>query len=309
MKKWLIGFILTIGLLIGSLYIFIPNIVNLTAVFEVKATRAGLYRSLLDNSNVSKWWPGDIKQDGFYLNDAAYKIYNSNISVLPIYITEKNLNINSSLFLVANSLESTHLQWVAKMVTSYNPYKRFLAFLKAKSINNSMKLVLQKMQTFYGVSKNIYGFEIKKELVTDSFLIATNSKSIGYPSNEFVYNLVEKLKNYADINIAKQSGYPMLNVSTEDSINFDVKVAIPIDKLLPSVGDISQKRMLGRGNILVTEVTGGNTIAKKAFEQTVQYGNDYQRSSPAIPFYSLITNRLNQPDTSKWVTKIYFPVM
>ena len=31
--------------------------------------------------------------------------------------------------------------------------------------------------------------------------------------------------------------------------------------------------------------------------------------SPAIPFESLITNRLEEPDTSKWVTKIYYPFL
>jgi hypothetical protein len=40
-----------------------------------------------------------------------------------------------------------------------------------------------------------------------------------------------------------------------------------------------------------------------------KYKDDYQRVSPAIPFYSLITDRLKEPDSSKWITKIYFPVM
>jgi hypothetical protein len=309
MKKWIVVIIVLFALLFGSIYIFIPNVINLTTQGDIKATRVGIYRSLLDSSNIKKWWPGEIKNDSLYLDDIVYKIYNSNISVLPIYVNDKNLFLSTSLFLVPNSVESTQLLWTGKMVTSYNPYLRFLAYLKAKHINSSMKLVLQKMQTFYSEPKNIYEFEIKKQLVVDSFLIATIAKSKGYPTNEFIYSLVKKLSNYAAINIAKENGYPMLNVATMDNINFDVKVALPVNKLLPNAGDITQKRMLGRGNILVTEVTGGNTIATRAFNQILQYGNDYQRNSPAIPFYSLITDRLKQPDSTKWVTKIYYPVM
>ncbi len=67
--------------------------------------------------------------------------------------------------------------------------------------------------------------------------------------------------------------------------------------------------MPGRGNILVTKVKGGTSIAAVAFEQIKKYADDYERHAPAIPFYSLITNRLKEPDTAKWVTKIYFPVM
>jgi hypothetical protein len=182
-------------------------------------------------------------------------------------------------------------------------------FLKARKLKDDMAFVLQRMQTFYSEPKNIYGFDIKRELVVDSFLIATSGKCKGYPSNQFIYSLIAKLRKYATENVAKESGYPMLNIGTTDSVNFDIKVAIPVDKLLPSAGDILQKRMLGRGKILVTEVKGGNAMAAKAFLQLQQYGDDYQRSSPAIPFYSLITDRTKETDTSKWITKIYFPVM
>jgi hypothetical protein len=309
MRKWLLGLIVGSGLIFGSIYIFIPNIVRLKASTGVSATRPGLYRMLLDKKNVTKWWPGKISNDSFYLNDLVYAINNSNITVLPISVTGQNTNISTSLFLIPLAIDSVQLAWAGAMATSYNPLKRFSAYLKARKLKDDMAFVLQRMQTFYSEPKNIYGFDIKRELVVDSFLIATSGKCKGYPSNQFIYSLIAKLRKYATENVAKESGYPMLNVGTTDSVNFDIKVAIPVDKLLPSAGDILQKRMLGRGKILVTEVKGGNAMAAKAFLQLQQYGDDYQRSSPAIPFYSLITDRTKETDTSKWITKIYFPVM
>jgi hypothetical protein len=309
MRKWLLSLIVGSVLIFGSLYIFIPNIVSLKSTTGVGATRPGLHRMLIDRKNVTKWWPGKISNDSFYLNDLVYTINNSNITVLPISVTGENANISTSLFLIPLAIDSTQLEWAGAMATSYNPVKRFYAYLKAKKIKNDMALILEKMRTFYSESKNIYGFDIKRELVVDSLLIATSGKCKGLPNNQFIYSLIDKLRNYAAKNLAKESGYPMLNVGTTDSINFDVKVAIPVDKLLSSADDILQKRMLGRGKILVTEVKGGIEIAAKALEQIQQYGNDYQRSSPAIPFYSLITDRLKETDSTKWVTRIYFPVM
>jgi hypothetical protein len=67
--------------------------------------------------------------------------------------------------------------------------------------------------------------------------------------------------------------------------------------------------MLGGGNILITEVKGGPASIKKAFNEMETYITDYRRTAPAIPFQSLITDRSKEPDTSKWVTKIYYPVM
>jgi hypothetical protein len=309
MRKWVTGFITCMVLLFGSVYVFIPDIVKLKANIAINVTRPGLHRMLLEENNVAKWWPGKIINDGFYLHDFIYQINNSNITVIPISISGQNTNLPTSLFLIEIAKDSVQLEWVGAMATSYNPVKRFFAYLKAKKINGSMDIILQKIKIFHSIQENIYGFDIKKELVTDSILIQTSGICKDYPTNQFIYSLVDKLKSYTALHAAKVTGYPMLNIKAIDSINFEVKVALPIDKMLPNSGDIIQKRMLGKGNILVTEVKGGMEIMNKAFLQIQKYAEDYQRVAPAIPFYSLITDRLKEPDTSKWVTKIYFPVM
>ncbi len=172
-----------------------------------------------------------------------------------------------------------------------------------------MGAILNKIQTFYSAPENVYGFEIKKEFVADSILIQTSGTSKGYPNNQFIYHLIDNLKNYVTLNKATITGYPMLNVRLTDSITYEIKVALPVSKVLPNSGSILQKRMLGRGNILVTEVKGGTTVGKRAFDAIQKYAEDYQKVAPAIPFYSLITDRIAVPDSSKWITKIYYPVM
>lgn len=304
----MIGLLVAV-LLLGSVYVFIPNIISLKSGITIKATRPGLNRMLRDKNNVAKWWPGEIKNDSFYLTDFIYTINNGDITVLPVSINDRNSNLSTSLFLIEITKDSIQLEWVGAMATSYNPVKRFFAYLKARKITGNMNVILQKIKIFHSITKNIYGFDIKKELVTDSILIQTSGICKDYPANQFIYSLVDKLKSYTALHTAKATGYPMLNIKAIDSINFEVKVALPIDKMLPNSGDILQKRMLGKGNILVTEVKGGNDIGNKAFVQIQKYAEDYQRIAPAIPFYSLITDRLKEPDTSKWVTKIYFPVM
>ncbi len=309
MKKRILISLTVIALLIGADYLFIPNIVNLKTSANISATRTGLHRSLLDKDNVAKWWPGKVSNDSFYFNDLVYTINNSTITVLPVEIANKNTLLTSSLFLIEISKEAVMVEWVSAMVTSYNPFKRLQAYYKAKKIEADMSAIINKMKSFYDVSENIYGFNIKKELVMDSILIQTSDSCKGIPNNQFIYGLIDKLREYAASQSVKQTGYPMLNIFTNDSINFVVKVALPLNHYIPSTANILQKRMLGMGNILVTEVKGGNAIGSRAFEQIKIYADDYQRLAPAIPFYSLITDRIKEPDSTKWVTKIYFPVM
>ena len=121
--------------------------------------------------------------------------------------------------------------------------------------------------------------------------------------------MISDLKGYIRTQQAMETGFPMLNVTTSDSIHYLTRVALPVNRELPTAGDIVYKRMLGRGNILVTEVKGGPGRIKEAFGQMKIYMEDYQRSGVAIPFQSIITDRSKEPDTSKWVTKVYFPVI
>ena len=67
--------------------------------------------------------------------------------------------------------------------------------------------------------------------------------------------------------------------------------------------------MLPGGNILITEVKGGPEEIKKAYRQVELYISDFQRVAPAIPFESLVTDRRAEKDSTKWITRIYYPVM
>jgi hypothetical protein len=60
---------------------------------------------------------------------------------------------------------------------------------------------------------------------------------------------------------------------------------------------------------LGVQVKGGNATIRQALKELEQYVNDYRLFSPAIPFENLITNRLMEPDTSKWITNVYQPLL
>jgi hypothetical protein len=309
MKKWLIGILAVVLLALVFIYIVIPNQIVFKSSEGVTAAGSAIHRTLLDKKIVARWWPGKIINDTLYYNDLHYGIDKGNITVMPISIHKGNIHANTSLLLTSVLMDSTQLQWVGSLPTSYNPITRIDAYLQAKNISRDMAVILKKMQQYYSVRDNIYGVKIKKTLVLDSLLIVTSATCTGYPTNEFIYGLVDKLQNYAIQHSAKQTGHPMLNVSTEDSTTYQVKVALPTDKLLSSSRDIMQRSMPGRNIILFAQVKGGNHVATNALEQLSNYATDHQLKTPAIPFFSLVTDRRVEADTSKWITDIYYPVM
>jgi hypothetical protein len=62
------------------------------------------------------------------------------------------------------------------------------------------------------------------------------------------------------------------------------------------------------GHFLRTEVTGGPHTIANAHRMMDQYFKDFNRVTMAIPFEYLVTDRLKEADTSKWITRVYGPV-
>lgn len=313
MKKWIGFLVLLLVIFIASVFIFIPNIISVDRHFSVAVNHSGLYRNLSESARWKEWWPdtssGKTSDSAYSYHGFNFKLRNQQTFSLVISITRPQQEIMSSLNFVSTVKDSVTLDWEAKMTSSYNPIKRLNRYLEARKLATTMDELVEAMTNFYSVTANMYGFDIQKKTVVDSTLLSTFASSKGYPSNEFIYDLIGQLKTYIKEQGAKETGFPMLNIFTHDSLNYMTKVAIPVDTKLKPSGNMAYRWMLPGGNMLITEVKGGPVRIAQAYQQIETYISDFQRVAPAIPFLSLVTDRIQIPDTSKWVTRIYYPVM
>ena len=72
----------------------------------------------------------------------------------------------------------------------------------------------------------------------------------------------------------------------------------------------SVKRMLKNGNILVAEITGGKNTVDSAYETDGYYMHLIINITMLLfLFNQLVTDRMKVADTTKWVTRIYYPIM
>ncbi len=53
---------------------------------------------------------------------------------------------------------------------------------------------------------------------------------------------------------------------------------------------------------------GGRSVSDSAMKKMELFASDHRLFNIALPFLSLITDRTKEKDSSKWVTKIYYPV-
>lgn len=312
MKKWLIILVVLLGLLLTSAYVFFPKNVNSSTIVKINCVMNSASRYVMNESKWAKWWPGTIAHDSvsnkdvFNYNGYRYLVTAIKYNAILIETRRNGLAVNGTIFFLPLSFDSIQVEWKYALETTSNPINRLHLYWETKKINNNLLNIMKSMKAFLDKPENVYGMHIDQILVKDTILVTTNFSSPQYPTTQKIYDLINGIKSYIALNHAKETNFPMLHV-WQDSGLYKTQVAIPVNTVIPQTNMYLIKRMVP-GKILVGQVTGGAYTATEAIRQMGIFMADNQLSSPAIPFESLVTNRMEEPDTSKWITKIYYPV-
>ncbi len=286
----------------------IPSVITAGATTPVSATNAATTRLLYDAKEWKKWWPGEITGDSiFTYHDYEYSIEKLTFNHLEVNITNRKVDLKGALIIIPINTDSLILDWKYLLPAGYNPIKKAKAYLEAKRITSDLTGILTKIKSLLENQVFVYGITIKKEKVTDTLLISSKLASTKYPDMNDAYQLIGKLEQLLANQNIQPSNPPMLHIRKIDSAVYETQVAIPILQW-PKTDANSQIKRMVLGNILTTEIKGGPFLVNQAYQQVQRYITDHNMAQPAIPYESLITNRVQERDTTKWITKIYFPV-
>jgi hypothetical protein len=310
MKKLLLILLGLVIILLVWIYLFIPSSIKLHGSIQIEAPSNGLFRKLKRIETWKEWWPGtSTGTETFSLRGINFKPGQTRILSIPLVVDDPDLSSTAELMFIPTKIDSTIIQVDASVPVPANPLKRVKTYFASRKLKQCLPEILQALHKTYLNGAHLYDYAIRKDHVTDPNFIFTSEEMKGYPSVEKIYSLIDQLKMYIKAQSATETGFPMQNITTSDSLNYLVRVAIPVNKKLPDTDKFKYKWMPGGGNMLVTEVKGGQIEVNKASVQLLNYISDYNRTAPAIPFESLVTDRRKEPDSSKWITRIYYPVM
>ena len=309
MKKFLGLLVFLFVIILGWSYFILPSSVTVTTSVIMQAPATRIYTFLVKQNEWSKWWPVQTPRGSASLeyNGNKYSISGEVVNIIETHIQKNDSVLIGSLFVIPIKVDSSVLEWRVRVNNGSSPFRRIRNYFTADDIKGDMTNILYSLKKFVEKQENLYGMFIKGSIVTDTVLVSTKGSFPHYPSTQDIYKLIEKLKAYIKSENATEANPPMLNIQQADSNFFNVMVAIPTSRLLSGKGDIVLKRMVP-GKIIWGEVTGGPFAVEAAIQQLENYKNDNLLKSPAIPFASLITDRTREPDTAKWVTRVYYPI-
>ncbi len=305
MKKILIGLVLLLAAALAVVYLFIPGKIKIETSVSLSAALPGVSRSLINDSNWSKWWPGKTP---FIYNEQTYTIRGKIFNAFDIGVQNGKDTITSRMELIFITADMMTINWSAEQQTSGNPFQRFADYRSAKTTEKNMQAILNGMKVFLEKNENIYGFEVLNTKVMDSVLVSTRRSFDQKPSLQNIDSMIQSLKKYIARNNALEKNSPMLNVLKTDDSHYKVMTAIPVDRELPNTNEFVSKFLLKGGNVLEAEIHGGPTTIENSLKEFENYRSDYKYDSPAIPYQLLVTDRIKEADTTKWITKLYYPI-
>jgi len=289
--------VLFLLLSLASVYIFIPHTLMVTSIESVKCNPNGAARILGEDSTWQNRWQGGI------VSGYVYQLRGKTFHEMDILMKRGRDSTLSRLTLLnPGGMDSIALQWRYRCETSFNPFRRVQQYRQAVRDKQVMDTVLTRIRVFLEDNRNIYGIPMLDSMSKDSALLVMRLKTAAYPSTSEIYRAVAAIRAYVKAEGARAINYPMLHVSAENGA-YESIVGLSVDRQLKGTGLIEPKRYVP-WKIVVGEVRGGEYTAEQAMVRLQEYVSDHQKPAMGLPFQSLVTERDQEADTIRWVTRV-----
>lgn len=197
MKKWLIGSVILICILLLSIVMLIPGNLRVSNVVVMKANRYAALRNLHDQEDWIKWWPkkeiSSVENNHPSLGGYTYNITNKFYNGIDIDISDKN-NVYKGKAYITPFADSIAIQFETRLHTGMNPILKIVKYREAVKLKNDFRTILDSLKSFNEDRHRVYRFNLHNTTLTDTSLIAIKITTKDTPSTAVIYSLVDALE-------------------------------------------------------------------------------------------------------------------
>ncbi len=311
MKKKHLALLLVLSIPVLALlliYVFIPRQLTITQVVQGKIPAVRAQDFFTQKTLARKWMPGNETDSCFCSNNTCFCFIDNGTNTVAVRTLLNKEQLFGYVYINRLSFDSAAISWTMKLpAAGSGPLARVRNYFAARKLKNSFRHYLEQLLRFSGNDSLLYGMRPVIERVADTLSLSQKKQFSHYPTVTEINDMLNELNVYitaAGANVVRPA---MLHVLQTDKEQYEAMVALPINKPVSDKGNFILKRM-PPGRIIAVTVQGGMYTINRQLAELEHYKTDNQLTAPAIPFQSMITNRAAEPDTLKWVTRLYYPV-
>lgn len=315
MKKLLLAITVLLVLGVCAVYLILPKELVVSHSVSVNTSDKYAFEFLSTKDKWAKWWPNNPastnKENDTIFNYRTQTFTADGLSYnsVKVNIEKDGTSEKSRINIVDVKIDSAKIEWECKLESGLNPIARIKQYFTAADTRENMMDILASLKSFLDKNENIYGYPLSLEKIKDTLYVSKTTVLNTYPDTKLIIEVLDKLHHYVKLAGGVEAGFPIMNISYLKTGEYQTVIALPVSNPVAETKDFILKRMPKNGNAITTKVTGGVQSIQQALEAVMKYQSDYSLVRPIIPFFSLITDRAKETDSTKWITKIWSPII
>jgi len=308
MKKLLIVVFVLIALT-AVVSLVLPSEQNISQSVVVDCPIEAPTRLVSDPAKWSAWWPGQQLNDSVCSSgQTLFQVQKILLNGFQAQTSRGSLPgfVDFNFFMAANGGTQFNINGIYRF--SSNPFTKALQYISMMDTKKTIRNFMQQVEANFSNVEKVYGFNIERKQLVHTTYISLKHPFDHLPSVVEIDSLVKELKQYIATEQGREMDAPIMNVYPGESKAFEAMVAIATDRELPSTNRFLLKNMVRNGYVMVAEVKGGPQVIDSCKKELENYVQDYRKSSPAIPFQQMISDRVKEKDSTRWITRLFYPV-
>ncbi len=328
-KNIVIG-LLALIITLGVIAFILPSKVHIERSINIKAPKEVVFDQVNNLQNWEKWSPWqhidtamDLKYFGNEKGEGAgfeWKSDQSNVGCgsVTIFASKPYDSIYAEIdflskgkgnlyYLFKKSDSGTKVKWIFELNLGYNPITRYIGLFMNKRIGKNFENGLDSLKQ---VAENI---STRHQLITKEIKVLAFTY-IGIREKIKPVELGQKMGiNFKELKMfIEKNKLKMTNVAfsiyysfTKDEVEYEA--GIPVEKCKTGNNKIKIGQMKAC-KAIVTDYYGPYSGLGKEYEVIEKWIVDNKKKISGLPFEMYITGPITEKDSTKWLTKIYYPV-
>ena len=307
---------------------FLPSSYKVIRTTVINASPEAISAQITDFHNWDKWspWKGIDSTEKYTYNNTIGKgghmewdgkmIGSGNMTITEVTDDSVKYNlvfkepwesISNESFSFTKSDAGTTVTWTDEGKLGWPIARLMNVFMSFdKMMGPDFEKGLAKLKTVVeSIPKYTYSI-MEKEVPATTIAVVHNKVLSGQIGNVLgkSYGKIQELIKKQGANMI---GSPMAITLAWDSLSWDFEAAIPIDKEIKGNDKVQIKQSYS-GKVIYLSYTGPYEKTYKAYTELETYKKEKGYSDNGGPWEVYVTDPGSEPDTSKWITEIYFPV-
>lgn len=322
--------VMLLGLL--SWAFFLPSDIHISQSVRIKAPIGVVYNQVNDLHNWNNWSPwkdttlsaqfeGSEKGVGAKVHWTDKKegesvltiIESKPFSSIKTEMTVPNKDRKAEMdFRFETDGEEVIVKWERNIHDLPYPFGRFVGWMLQKGYNHNFALGLQHLKAY--VENNLtkpeyFGYEIIEGTFEETTFLAKNAKSTIQDMSKTMADCFSSIKKVLDEKNIQASGAPVVQwhkYEPEGESLFTCMIPMTIDSTIAAKNIYTTE--IPRIKTIMIKYTGPYEASYNAWVALDNYIVYNSLIMDGDPWEEYLTDPSSEPDSSKWVTNIYFPV-